>query len=171
MSEQLKGTSIVAAPPPKMETANDTHRTWSFILAGGGVTLRGSDGQLHPRAPPKPLRVSTVFANAIPPPPTDRDYDPSSFYDELVIQVKNSSQITYNSVDVFFLSFLFIVGEMRKALQAICKSSMESLCPLAVPGATVWAERSCGPTSCRGEVAEPRPPHRDFLWVSGGSAE
>ncbi|XP_068593519.1 breast cancer anti-estrogen resistance protein 3 homolog [Cebidichthys violaceus] len=50
---------------------------------GGGVTLRGSDGQLHPRAPPKPLRVSTVFANSVPPPPTD----PSSFYDELVIQV------------------------------------------------------------------------------------
>ncbi|XP_053187499.1 breast cancer anti-estrogen resistance protein 3 homolog [Scomber japonicus] len=57
---------------------------------GGGVTLRGSDGQLHPRAPPKPLRVSTVFPNAIPPPPTDRDVDPSSFYDELVIQVPQS---------------------------------------------------------------------------------
>ncbi|XP_070710366.1 breast cancer anti-estrogen resistance protein 3 homolog isoform X2 [Pempheris klunzingeri] len=54
---------------------------------GGGVTLRGSDGQLHPRAPPKPLRVSAVFPNAIPPPPTDRDVDPSSFYDELVVQV------------------------------------------------------------------------------------
>ncbi|KAM8878252.1 breast cancer anti-estrogen resistance protein 3 homolog isoform 3-T8 [Spinachia spinachia] len=50
---------------------------------GGGVTLRGSDGQLHPRAPPKPLRVSTIFSNSVPPPPTD----PSSFYDELVIQV------------------------------------------------------------------------------------
>ncbi|XP_044041148.1 breast cancer anti-estrogen resistance protein 3 homolog isoform X2 [Siniperca chuatsi] len=59
---------------------------------GGGVTLRGSDGQLHPRAPPKPLRVSTVFPNAIPPPPTDRDYDPSSFYDELVIQVPQSGR-------------------------------------------------------------------------------
>ncbi|KAJ0050802.1 hypothetical protein NL108_006156, partial [Boleophthalmus pectinirostris] len=55
--------------------------------AGGGVTLRGSDGQLHPRAPPKPLRVSTVFPNAVPPPPADRDTDPSSLYDELVIQV------------------------------------------------------------------------------------
>ncbi|XP_041790237.1 breast cancer anti-estrogen resistance protein 3 homolog isoform X2 [Chelmon rostratus] len=54
---------------------------------GGGVTLRGSDGQLHPRAPPKPLRVSTIFPNAVPPPPTDKDYDPSSFYDELVVQV------------------------------------------------------------------------------------
>ncbi|CAK6972782.1 breast cancer anti-estrogen resistance protein 3 homolog [Scomber scombrus] len=57
---------------------------------GGGVTLRGSDGQLHPRAPPKPLRVSTVFSNAIPPPPTGRDVDPSSFYDELVIHVPES---------------------------------------------------------------------------------
>ncbi|KAL7403593.1 hypothetical protein ABVT39_002703 [Epinephelus coioides] len=57
---------------------------------GGGVTLRGSDGQLHPRAPPKPLRVSAVFANAVPPPPTDRDIDPSSFYDELVVQVPQS---------------------------------------------------------------------------------
>lgn len=56
----------------------------------GGVTLRGSDGQLHPRAPPKPLRVSTVFPNAIPPPPTDRDEDPSSFYDELVVQLPQS---------------------------------------------------------------------------------
>lgn len=49
--------------------------------------MRGSDGQLHPRAPPKPLRVSTVFPNAVPPPPTDADTDPSCFYDELVIQV------------------------------------------------------------------------------------
>ncbi|XP_072240834.1 breast cancer anti-estrogen resistance protein 3 homolog isoform X1 [Leuresthes tenuis] len=57
---------------------------------GGGVTLRGSDGQLHPRAPPKPLRVSAVFANIVPPPPTDRDGDPSSFYDELVVQVPQS---------------------------------------------------------------------------------
>ncbi|XP_072320036.1 SH2 domain-containing protein 3A [Eucyclogobius newberryi] len=54
---------------------------------GGGVTLRGSDGQLHSRAPPKPLRVSTVFPNAVPPPPRDADADPSSFYDELVVQV------------------------------------------------------------------------------------
>lgn len=53
----------------------------------GGVTLRGSDGQLHPRAPPKPLRVSTVFPKAVPPPPGDTDSDPSSFYDELVIRV------------------------------------------------------------------------------------
>lgn len=57
---------------------------------GGGVTLRGSDGQLHPRAPPKPLRVSTIFPNAVPPPPRDRDVDPSSFYDELVVQVPQS---------------------------------------------------------------------------------
>uniref|UniRef100_A0A3Q3LQT7 Breast cancer anti-estrogen resistance protein 3-like n=1 Tax=Labrus bergylta TaxID=56723 RepID=A0A3Q3LQT7_9LABR len=57
---------------------------------GGGVTLRGSDGQLHPRAPPKPLRVSAIFPNAVPPPPKDRDNDPSSFYDELVIQLPES---------------------------------------------------------------------------------
>ncbi|XP_056266078.1 breast cancer anti-estrogen resistance protein 3 homolog isoform X2 [Pseudoliparis swirei] len=59
---------------------------------GGGVTLRGSDGQLHPRAPPKPFRVSTLFANGIPPPPTGRAVDPSSFYDELVIQVPQAQQ-------------------------------------------------------------------------------
>lgn len=59
---------------------------------GGGVTLRGSDGQLHPRAPPKPLRVSAIFANAVPPPPRDRDYDPSSCYDELVVQVPQSGR-------------------------------------------------------------------------------
>ncbi|XP_034543289.1 breast cancer anti-estrogen resistance protein 3 homolog isoform X2 [Notolabrus celidotus] len=59
---------------------------------GGGVTLRGSDGQLHPRAPPKPLRVSAIFSNSVPPPPTDRDNDPSSFYDELVVQVPESRQ-------------------------------------------------------------------------------
>ncbi|CAJ1054041.1 breast cancer anti-estrogen resistance protein 3 homolog isoform X2 [Xyrichtys novacula] len=57
---------------------------------GGGVTLRGSDGQLHPRAPPKPLRVSAVFPNAIPPPPSHRDDNPASFYDELVVQVPES---------------------------------------------------------------------------------
>uniref|UniRef100_A0A3B4XX05 Breast cancer anti-estrogen resistance protein 3-like n=1 Tax=Seriola lalandi dorsalis TaxID=1841481 RepID=A0A3B4XX05_SERLL len=58
----------------------------------GGVTLRGSDGQLHPRAPPKPLRVSTVFSNAILPPPTNSDRDPSSCYTELVIQVPQSQR-------------------------------------------------------------------------------
>ncbi|KAJ8001428.1 hypothetical protein DPEC_G00169400 [Dallia pectoralis] len=51
---------------------------------GGGATLRGSDGQLHTRAPPKPLRVSTFFPGA--PPNSYRD-DPSGIYDELVIQV------------------------------------------------------------------------------------
>ncbi|MEQ2301653.1 hypothetical protein AMECASPLE_038291, partial [Ameca splendens] len=59
---------------------------------GGGETLRGSDGQLHSRAPPKPLRVSTVFSNATPPPSTDPDEDPSSFYSELVIQVPRSQR-------------------------------------------------------------------------------
>ncbi|XP_061575954.1 breast cancer anti-estrogen resistance protein 3 homolog isoform X2 [Cololabis saira] len=57
---------------------------------GGGVTLRGSDGQLHPRAPPKPLRVSAIFPNSVLPPPRDRAVDPSSFYDELVVQVPQS---------------------------------------------------------------------------------
>ncbi|XP_075869844.1 breast cancer anti-estrogen resistance protein 3 homolog isoform X2 [Nelusetta ayraudi] len=59
-------------------------------LLGGGAGLQGSDGQLHTRAPPKPLRVSAIFPNFIPPPPTDRDYDPSTLYDELVIQVPQS---------------------------------------------------------------------------------
>ncbi|KAM9792174.1 LOW QUALITY PROTEIN: SH2 domain-containing protein 3A-like [Neosynchiropus ocellatus] len=53
---------------------------------GGGVTLRGSDGQLHPKAPPKPLRVSAVFPSAAPPPSSD----PSSLYDMLVVQVPAS---------------------------------------------------------------------------------
>ncbi|XP_026158469.1 breast cancer anti-estrogen resistance protein 3 isoform X1 [Mastacembelus armatus] len=60
------------------------------VHPGGGVTLRGSDGQLHPRAPPKPLRVSTVFPGATPPPPKDKDEDPSTLYNELVIQVPQS---------------------------------------------------------------------------------
>ncbi|XP_066516544.1 breast cancer anti-estrogen resistance protein 3 homolog [Hoplias malabaricus] len=48
----------------------------------GGSALRGSDGQLHPRAPPKPLRVSMLF------PTTPRiEVDPASFYDELVPQI------------------------------------------------------------------------------------
>uniref|UniRef100_A0A8K9WR29 SH2 domain containing 3A n=1 Tax=Oncorhynchus mykiss TaxID=8022 RepID=A0A8K9WR29_ONCMY len=51
-----------------------------------GVTLRGSDGQLHPRAPPKPFRVSTFFPGT--PPNRHRD-DP---YDELVIQVPESKK-------------------------------------------------------------------------------
>ncbi|KAG9262855.1 breast cancer anti-estrogen resistance protein 3-like [Astyanax mexicanus] len=55
----------------------------------GGVTLRGSDGQLHSRAPPKPLRVSMLFPGA--PPTTPRiAVDPASFYDELVPQVPPS---------------------------------------------------------------------------------
>lgn len=57
---------------------------------GGGVTLRGSDGQLHPRAPPKPLRISAVFPNARPPRSAPPESDPSSFYDELVVQVPQS---------------------------------------------------------------------------------
>ncbi|XP_037113136.1 breast cancer anti-estrogen resistance protein 3 homolog isoform X1 [Syngnathus acus] len=58
---------------------------------GGGVTLRGSDGQLHSRAPPKPLRISAVFPKAsLLATPLDRDDDPSVFYDELVVQVPQS---------------------------------------------------------------------------------
>uniref|UniRef100_A0A3Q2E3R8 Breast cancer anti-estrogen resistance protein 3 homolog n=1 Tax=Cyprinodon variegatus TaxID=28743 RepID=A0A3Q2E3R8_CYPVA len=67
-------------------------RTGSNKLLGGGATLRGSDGQLHPRAPPKPLRVSTVFASATPPPPKDLDEDPSSCYSELNIQIPQSQK-------------------------------------------------------------------------------
>lgn len=62
------------------------------MSAGGGVTLRGSDGQLHSRAPPKPLRVSTIFPNVVPPPSSDLDEDPSSLYTELVIQVKKGNK-------------------------------------------------------------------------------
>ncbi|XP_061131442.1 breast cancer anti-estrogen resistance protein 3 homolog isoform X2 [Syngnathus typhle] len=58
---------------------------------GGGVTLRGSDGQLHSRAPPKPLRISVVFPKtSLLATPLDRDDDPSVFYDELVVQVPQS---------------------------------------------------------------------------------
>lgn len=77
------GSEPLLSPQPRL--ARPSH-------PGGGATLRGSDGQLHPRAPPKPLRVSTVFPNAVPPPPTDRDEDPSSFYDELVIRVPQSKR-------------------------------------------------------------------------------
>ncbi|XP_061626299.1 breast cancer anti-estrogen resistance protein 3 homolog isoform X2 [Phyllopteryx taeniolatus] len=60
---------------------------------GGGVTLRGSDGQLHSRAPPKPLRISAVFPKAYRPTPlSDRKDDPSAFYDELVVQVPQSQR-------------------------------------------------------------------------------
>ncbi|XP_077575947.1 breast cancer anti-estrogen resistance protein 3 homolog isoform X2 [Stigmatopora nigra] len=58
---------------------------------GGGVTLRGSDGQLHSRAPPKPLRISVVFSK-VPPPAMDQDDDPSAFYDELVVQVPQTKR-------------------------------------------------------------------------------
>ncbi|KAG7279558.1 hypothetical protein CRUP_034660, partial [Coryphaenoides rupestris] len=61
-------------------------------LPGGGVTLRGSDGQLHPRAPPKPLRVSAVFPNAVLPTSYTSHNDPSSLYDELVVQVPQSKK-------------------------------------------------------------------------------
>uniref|UniRef100_A0A3B3QJW6 SH2 domain containing 3A n=1 Tax=Paramormyrops kingsleyae TaxID=1676925 RepID=A0A3B3QJW6_9TELE len=47
---------------------------------GGGTTPRGSDGQLHSRAPPKPLRVSTLF----PCTSSQTEEDPSHPYDELI---------------------------------------------------------------------------------------
>uniref|UniRef100_A0A3P9MS41 Breast cancer anti-estrogen resistance protein 3 n=1 Tax=Poecilia reticulata TaxID=8081 RepID=A0A3P9MS41_POERE len=68
------------------------HTPHSSLPPGGGATLRGSDGQLHPRAPPKPLRVSTVFSNASPLPSTDPDEDPSSYYSELIIRVPQSQR-------------------------------------------------------------------------------
>lgn len=77
------------------------HSRMMCLPAGGGVTLRGSDGQLHPRAPPKPLRVSAVFPNAVPPPPTDRDDDPSSFYNELVVQVTHILHLTLPHLCMF----------------------------------------------------------------------
>lgn len=140
----------------------------STVPAGGGVTLRGSDGQLHPRAPPKPLRVSAIFPNSVPPPPRDRNYDPSSFYDELVVQVRNSSWIPHSSVHAVYLSSLSQVGEKKKKFQSQCGVNFHLL---SYPGATVQTEGSCGPTACRGEVAEPRPPHRDVVWLSGGTEE
>ncbi|KAI1886524.1 hypothetical protein AGOR_G00196640 [Albula goreensis] len=61
---------------------------------GGGATLRGSDGQLHSRAPPKPLRISAMFPGPVPPPLPPRgqeeDEDPACFYDELVPRVPTS---------------------------------------------------------------------------------
>ncbi|TTE81764.1 Breast cancer anti-estrogen resistance protein 3 [Bagarius yarrelli] len=55
-------------------------------LATGGCTLRGSDGQLHSRAPPKPIRVSALFMAKSPTIPQIK-VNPASLYDELVPQV------------------------------------------------------------------------------------
>ncbi|XP_054635242.1 breast cancer anti-estrogen resistance protein 3 homolog isoform X1 [Dunckerocampus dactyliophorus] len=76
------GSEPLLSPRPRQTRA---------CYPGGGVTLRGSDGQLHPRAPPKPLRISAVFPRG-PPPPSDQDQDPSAFYDELVVQVPQSQR-------------------------------------------------------------------------------
>uniref|UniRef100_A0A4W4G1Z0 Breast cancer anti-estrogen resistance protein 3-like n=1 Tax=Electrophorus electricus TaxID=8005 RepID=A0A4W4G1Z0_ELEEL len=54
--------------------------------ATGGATLRGSDGQLNSRAPPKPLRLSTLFPGMTPVIPRI-EVDPASHYDELVPQI------------------------------------------------------------------------------------
>ncbi|XP_042559393.1 breast cancer anti-estrogen resistance protein 3 homolog [Clupea harengus] len=59
----------------------------------GGSTLRGSDGQLYSRAPPKPLRVSALFPGfpPLPSPSSPRSRpDPSCFYDELVPHIPPS---------------------------------------------------------------------------------
>ncbi|MFT7802614.1 breast cancer anti-estrogen resistance protein 3-like isoform X1 [Arapaima gigas] len=48
----------------------------------GGAALRGSDGQLHSRAPPKPQRISTVFPRSpLAPRPEE---DSTGLYNELV---------------------------------------------------------------------------------------
>lgn len=49
----------------------------------GGSPLRGSDGQLHSRAPPKPLRISILVS-----PASSGEPDPVSLYGELVPQVR-----------------------------------------------------------------------------------
>lgn len=86
---------ITRAPPIQVlinyfpqENIVNPHEAHLSLPPGGGATLRGSDGQLHPRAPPKPLRVSTVFSNTSPVLSTDPDEDPSSYYSELIIRVK-----------------------------------------------------------------------------------
>ncbi|XP_065125650.1 breast cancer anti-estrogen resistance protein 3 homolog isoform X4 [Paramisgurnus dabryanus] len=63
------GTSCTAAPPSQSSL--------------GGSPLRGSDGQLHCRAPPKPLRISILLSPAS----ADPIQDPGGLYGELVPQV------------------------------------------------------------------------------------
>ncbi|XP_051776845.1 breast cancer anti-estrogen resistance protein 3 homolog isoform X1 [Erpetoichthys calabaricus] len=53
----------------------------------GGSALRGSDGQLHSRAPPKPLRIPSVifsYPPVDPQQPPDSNEDPTSHYSEFV---------------------------------------------------------------------------------------
>ncbi|KAJ8264175.1 hypothetical protein GJAV_G00146050 [Gymnothorax javanicus] len=74
---------------PMLSPRSPRHHTRPSNPAGGD-TLRGSDGQLHSRAPPKPLRVSALFPGPpLPPRPAIVD-DPASFYDELVPRVPES---------------------------------------------------------------------------------
>ncbi|KAK2818328.1 hypothetical protein Q7C36_022261 [Tachysurus vachellii] len=68
---------------------SSTHSHRASQLATGGCTLRGSDGQLHSRAPPKPIRVSTLFPAKSPTIPRI-EVNPASLYDELVPQVPQS---------------------------------------------------------------------------------
>ncbi|KAG7316150.1 hypothetical protein KOW79_021016 [Hemibagrus wyckioides] len=83
-------------PSPVFRTGSDpllspssTHSHTPSQLATGGCTLRGSDGQLHSRAPPKPIRVSTLFPAKSPTIPRI-EVNPASLYDELVPQVPQS---------------------------------------------------------------------------------
>ncbi|XP_027008793.1 breast cancer anti-estrogen resistance protein 3 homolog isoform X2 [Tachysurus fulvidraco] len=68
---------------------SSTHSHNASQLATGGCTLRGSDGQLHSRAPPKPIRVSTFFPAKSPTIPRI-EVNPASLYDELVPRVPQS---------------------------------------------------------------------------------
>ncbi|XP_046693397.1 breast cancer anti-estrogen resistance protein 3 homolog isoform X3 [Silurus meridionalis] len=68
---------------------SSTHSHNSSQLTTGGCTLRGSDGQLHSRAPPKPFRVSALFSANSPPIPRI-SVNPASVYDELVPQIPQS---------------------------------------------------------------------------------
>uniref|UniRef100_A0A3B4FDY7 SH2 domain containing 3A n=1 Tax=Pundamilia nyererei TaxID=303518 RepID=A0A3B4FDY7_9CICH len=108
---------------PQTSLSNKQSSRFPLSDAGGGATLRGSDGQLHPRAPPKPLRVSTVFSNTVPPPPRDQDEDPSSFYNELVPQSRRKGHVDQLRAEEKWqsrarlteTSFGFLEAEKRKA--------------------------------------------------------
>ncbi|XP_072513210.1 breast cancer anti-estrogen resistance protein 3 homolog isoform X1 [Salminus brasiliensis] len=97
ISQSCQSQDSSSAPmSPMYRTGSDPLLSPSSIRSpratqspAGGATLRGSDGQLHSRAPPKPLRVSTLFPGV--PPTTPRiQVDPASFYDELVPQIPPS---------------------------------------------------------------------------------
>ncbi|KAK1153977.1 hypothetical protein AOXY_G29225 [Acipenser oxyrinchus oxyrinchus] len=73
-------------PSPVFRTGSEPllspNLTRASVQPQGGPVLRGSDGQLHSRAPPKPLRIpSVIFTN---PPPEHRQQNPEDYYGELV---------------------------------------------------------------------------------------